>query len=431
MDMNQREPFRAGLLGEHLSHSFSPRIHEALSRGRYTYELFELAPDEVEGFIKGDKWDALNVTIPYKQAVIPLLDAISDEALRIGAVNTVTRLPDGRLMGDNTDYFGFLHTLKACACDPSGKKALVLGNGGAAATAVTVLSDIGAKVTVLARNQKPVGGIIPEPFENACIRHGDAAIVVNCTPVGMYPRTVGESPISLRRLQNVRAVFDMIYNPARTALLQEAHALGIPGYNGLLMLVAQAKRASELFSHTELNEGLIDSIARSIALDTGNIVLVGMPGSGKSTVGRALADTLGRPFVDTDALITDAVGRSIPDIFSTEGEEAFRALETEAVKKAGMMSGAVIATGGGVVTKIGNYAPLSQNGRIVFIKRDLDRLPVKGRPVSRSRPIEDLYNERLPLYKQFAEREIDNNGSPDETVEAILRSLGYRDETEV
>lgn len=419
-------PLRTGLLGEKLSHSFSPQIHHALVGDRYTYELFERAPEAVEGFIKGDEWDALNVTIPYKQVVMPYLDIITDEALRIGAVNTVTRLSDGRLKGDNTDYFGFHRTLTACGCDPKGKKALVLGNGGAAATAVTVLTDMGAEVILLGRSDRSVGGISPEPYETVYERHPDAEVVVNCTPVGMYPKLIGQSPVELSRLPHVTAVFDMVYNPARTALLQEADTLGIPAYNGLLMLVAQAKRACELFLGEELDDDLIDPIAADIARETGNIVLVGMPGSGKSTVGKAVAEAMGRPFVDTDALIVEDAGRPIPEIFTTDGEEVFRAFETEAVRKAGMMSGAVIATGGGVVTRERNYAPLSQNGKIVFIHRDPNKLPTAGRPISQSTPLGELYDKRLPLYKTFADVEIDNNGAVTATVDAILKVLGYR-----
>lgn len=426
MNTKQHPPLRTGLLGEKLSHSFSPRIHRALVGDRYTYELFERAPEAVEGFIKGGEWDALNVTIPYKQVVMPYLDIITDEALRIGAVNTITRLPDGRLKGDNTDYFGFRRTLTACDCAPKGKKALVLGNGGAAATAVTVLTDMGAEVILLGRSDRSVGGISPEPYETVYERHPDAEVVVNCTPVGMYPKLIGQSPVELSRLPHVTAVFDMVYNPARTALLQEADRLGIPAYNGLLMLVAQAKRACELFLGEELDDGLIDPIVADIARETGNIVLVGMPGSGKSTVGKALAEAMGRPLVDTDALIVEDAGRPIPEIFATDGEEVFRALETEAVKRAGMMSGAVIATGGGVVTRERNYAPLSQNARIVFIHRDPDKLPVKGRPLSQAHPLEEMYAKRLPMYKAFADLEADNNGAVEDTVKTILKALGYR-----
>ena len=425
MNTKQHTPLRAGLLGEHLSHSFSPQIHKALVGNRYTYEIYERDPADLETFIKGHEWDAINVTIPYKKAVMPYLGEISPEAQRIGAVNTVTRLPDGRLRGDNTDYFGFERTLKACGCDPKGKKALILGNGGAAATAVNVLRDKGAHVIVLAIDGLPVGGITPEGYETVYDRHSDAAIVVNCTPIGMYPKFVGQKLVELMKLPHVEAVFDMVYNPARTALIQEAMGLGIPAYNGLLMLVAQAKRAAELFLDEDISDGRIASIVESISRETQNIVLIGMPGCGKTTVGRALAEALSRPLVDTDAMIVESAGRSIPDIFATDGEEAFRTLETEAVKAAGMMSGAVISTGGGVVTRERNYAPLSQNGRIIFIRRDLEDLPVDGRPISRSTPKAELYAKRLPLYNAFADADVENNGTVDETVNKILALLGY------
>ena len=426
MKTNQHTSLRTGLLGEHLSHSFSPQIHKALVGDRYTYEIYERNPADVEAFIRGNEWDAINVTIPYKKAVMPYLDEISPEAQRIGAVNTVTRLPDGRLRGDNTDYFGFDRTLKACGCDPKGKKALVLGNGGAAATAVNVLRDNGAHVVVLALNGMVVGGITPEDYETVYDRHGDASIVVNCTPVGMYPKFVGQKLVELKKLPKVEAVFDMVYNPARTALIQEAIRLGIPAYNGLLMLVSQAKRAAELFLGEEISDGLIDPIVESISRETQNIVLIGMPGCGKTTVGKALAKAMGRPLVDTDTMIVEASGRPIPEIFATDGEEAFRTYETEAVKTAGMMSGAVIATGGGVVTRERNYAPLSQNGRIVFIRRDLDELPVDGRPISQSTPKVELYAKRLPLYRAFADVDVENNSSVNEAVETILALLGYK-----
>ena len=413
-----------GLLGEKLGHSFSPQIHAHLAD--YRYDLFPMPIEQVEGFMKNGDWDAINVTIPYKQVVMPYLDVITDEARRIGAVNTITRLPDGRLRGDNTDYFGFHRTLTACGCDPRGKKALVLGNGGAAATAVTVLSDMGAEVILLGKSDRSVGGLAPEGYDTVYDRHADAEIVVNCTPVGMYPKLIGQTLVELARLPHVKAVFDMVYNPARTALLQEAISLGIPAYNGLLMLVAQAKRASELFMGEDLPDGCIDEIVASISRETGNIILIGMPGCGKSTLGRKLAEALNRPFVDTDSLIEEAAGRPIPEIFATDGEEVFRAYETDAVKRAGMMSGAVIATGGGVVTRERNYAPLSQNGSIVFIKRDLSKLPTKGRPLSQANPLEVMYARRLPLYRRFADMEISNNGPLDQTVARILSELGYQ-----
>ncbi len=423
--MKPDSPMHTGLLGEHLTHSFSPQIHRALVGDRYTYELFERPPEAVEAFLRHGAWDALNVTIPYKKTVMPYLDELTPEARRIGAVNTVTRLSDGRLRGDNTDYFGFARTVLAAHVEVRGRKALVLGNGGAAATAVTVLADLGARVVVLARRDTPVAGVTPEPFRGIYDRHADAVLVVNCTQVGMYPRAVGKRLLDLRRLPALCAVFDMVYNPARTALLQQAERLGIPAYNGLLMLVAQAKRAAELFLREPLPDGMIPPIVADIARETGNIVLIGMPGCGKSTVAKALAEVLGRPAVDTDTLVTEAAGRPIPTIFAEDGEEAFRLLETAAVRCAGMQSGTVIATGGGVVTRSRNYAPLSQNGKLVFLHRALDRLPTAGRPLSQAHPLAELYAARLPLYRAFADLEVDNDGTVEETVRAVLRGLGY------
>ena len=416
---------RVGLLGEHLSHSYSPQIHRALVGDRYTYELYERAPDELAAFVAGSEWDALNVTIPYKQAVMPYLDEISDEAHRIGAVNTVTRLPDGRRRGDNTDYFGFLRTVTATGIDLRGKKALVAGNGGASATAVTVLRDLGADAVVLARNERPICGLTPEPFENAYTKHTDAEVVVNCTPLGMYPDLCGQSPLSLAKLPRVCAVFDMIYNPARTALLQEATARGIPAYNGLCMLVAQAKRAAELFLGEPLPDGLIRPIVEDISRRNESIILIGMPGCGKSTVASLLARRLGRPLVDTDSMVEASAGRSIPDIFAADGEAVFRQMESEAIRTAGMMSGAVIATGGGVVTQPRNLSPLSQNGKLVFIHRDLDLLATDGRPLSANGRLAEMYQVRLPLYRAFADVEVDNDGKPEETVQKICAALGF------
>ncbi len=414
---------RVGLLGEHLSHSYSPEIHRVIVGDRYTYELYECAPADLVSFLTGEEWDALNVTIPYKRAVMPHLDEISDEARRVGAVNTVTHLPDGRLRGDNTDYFGFRRMVEASGVTVGSKKALVLGNGGAAATAVTVLRDMGAHVIVLARNERPICGLDPEPFASADTYHTDAEIVVNCTPVGMFPNN-GRSPLSLAKLPHVCAVFDMIYNPARTALLQEAAERGISAYNGLYMLVAQAKRAAELFLREAISDDVIDLIVQDISHRNENLILIGMPGCGKSTIASLLARTLDRPLLDTDSMVVATTGRSIPDIITTDGEVVFRKLESDAVRSAGSTSGAIIATGGGVVTEKRNLSPLSQNGKLIFIHRDIEKLPTDGRPLSERERLADMYARRLPLYRAFANIEVDNNGTPEETVSAICKALG-------
>ncbi len=415
---------RAGLLGERLGHSFSPQIHATLAGDRYTYELYERAPDQVGAFLKGNEWDALNVTIPYKKTVMPYLDEISDEARRIGAVNTITRTADGRLRGDNTDYFGFALTVRSMGVNLAGKKALVLGEGGASATAAAVLTDMGADVVVLSRH-----GNETHSYRHAARYHADAALIANCTPVGMYPHRNGQRLLDLARFPALECVLDMVYNPARTAMIQQAERLGIPAQNGLLMLVAQAKRACELFLGEPMSDSVITPIGDSIARQTENIILVGMPGCGKSTVATRLAEALGRPTVDTDRLIVDAAGTDIPTIFAAEGEDGFRLREIRAMREAGKMSSAVIATGGGAVTRDVNYPALHQNGRIVFLRRDLDKLPTDGRPISQVVAREELYAKRLPLYCRFADVEIDNNGDVDDTVSAILTALGYRDET--
>ena len=265
----------------------------------------------------------------------------------------------------------------------------------------------------------------PESYDTVYERHADATVLVNCTPVGMYPHSIGETLIHPAKLRSLTAVFDMVYNPARTALLQEAAEAGILACNGLFMLVAQAKAACELFTGKPLPDACIPPIVEQISHRIQNIILIGMPGCGKSTVGRLLAEELGRPFADTDQLIVDMAGKSIPAIFAEDGEEAFRALEHKVILRVGMEGGQVIATGGGVVTRAENYAPLSQNGRLVFVRRNLDQLSREGRPLSESTPLSAMLEARLPLYRAFADCEADNNGTPEDTVRCILQALGY------
>ncbi len=383
---------KVGLLGEHLTHSFSPRIHAELAD--YTYLLKEVAPCDLETFVKSDELDAYNVTIPYKKAIMPYLDEITPVAARIGAVNTVVRRKDGTLIGHNTDVAGFSDLVHSLGVSLTGKKVLVLGSGGASRTAVTVATDAGARsVVVISRSGD-------DNYSNLD-RHADAEILVNATPVGMYPKN-GETPVSLDAFPCLEAVFDMIYNPARTKLLQDAAARGIPYRNGLLMLVSQARRAAEFFLGQGIKDSEVERITAEIAQSTQNIVLIGMPGCGKSTLGRLLAEKFGRPFVDCDSEIERLAGKPIPTIFSEDGEEAFRALETEVVAALGRESGLVIATGGGVVTRARNLPLLSQNGRILFLDTPPDSLAVEGRPLSKQKTPAVLYAERLPLYRAAA-----------------------------
>jgi len=384
---------RAGLIGGKLGHSFSPQIHGELAD--YPYDLIELEESAVGDFLKNSSYDAFNVTIPYKKTVIPFLASISDEAKRIGAVNTVVRRADGTLAGYNTDYAGFSDLVRSLGVSLTGKKVLVLGSGGASRTAVTVAEDAGARaVIVISRTGE-------NNYDNID-RHVDAEILINATPVGMYPNN-GLSPLSLDALPHLEAVFDMIYNPAHTKLLQDAAARGIPNANGLLMLVSQARRAAEIFLGKEIADSEVTRITEKIAKQMQNVVLVGMPGCGKSTLGRLLAAELGRKFVDLDEEIVKRAGCPIPEIFRAEGEEGFRKRETEVVADICRESGLVIATGGGVVTRERNLPLLSQNGRVIFLDIPPEGLPTAGRPLSQSKTPEALYRERLPLYRKAAD----------------------------
>ena len=402
---------KCGLLGEHLGHSFSPQIHRLLAD--YSYELFEMPEDEVASFLRSDSFDAINVTIPYKKTVMPYLDEISDEAKRIGSVNTITRLANGGLRGDNTDYFGFSYMLDKSGIELSGKKVLILGSGGASETAKTVCGDRGARaVIIISRSGK-------DNYTNLS-NHRDAEVIVNTTPVGMFPNN-GVSAVELSEFPALCGALDMIYNPAKTKFLLDAEKLGIPNINGLCMLVAQAKKACEIFLGTKLDNSVIDKITKSIERETGNIVLVGMPGCGKTSLGVILSEKLGREIIDTDELIVKNAGITIPEIFAKFGEGRFRGLEHEAICEAGKQSGKIIATGGGAVTRAENYEPLHQNGKIFFIRRNIDELPTDGRPISQTTNLTELYNKRLPMYRNFCDAEISNDRTISETADEIIK----------
>ncbi len=402
---------KCGLIGEKLGHSFSPQIHKKLAD--YDYALFEMTEAEVAPFLKAGEFHAINVTIPYKKTVMPHLREISAEARRIGAVNTITRLPDGGLRGDNTDYYGFAYTVRKSGIDMAGKKVLVLGSGGASMTARVVAADLGAaEVVIVSRSGENNYGNLE--------KHADCGVIINTTPVGMYPNT-GVSPADLGLFPHLTGVLDMIYNPAKTALLLDAEARGIPFANGLSMLVAQAKAACERFLGEAVDDGVIDRITEEIRRDTLNITLVGMPGVGKTTIGKAIADALGRPFIDTDNVITARAGKPIPQIFAEEGEGAFRRLESEVIADVTKESGLVIATGGGAPTIAANVNPIRQNSVVFFLKRDLSTLPKDGRPVSQSRDLTQLFAERLPKYRAVADHELDCSNNADENRDKILQ----------
>lgn len=402
---------RCGLLGEKLGHSFSPRIHQEL--GGYEYRLYEKSPQELDVFLKSGDFDGLNVTIPYKQTVIPYCARMSPRAQAIGSVNTLVRRADGSLWGDNTDYDGFFAMLEQANISLDGKKALVLGSGGASKTVQAVLRDRGASVVVISRSG-------PDSYDNLD-RHADARLVVNTTPVGMYPKN-GAAALDIRRFPRCEAVLDVVYNPARTRLMLDAEACGIPAFGGLLMLVEQARRAAEIFTGNQIDAAVTGRLTAKLARETQNIALIGMPGCGKTTVGRALADLLGRPFYDADEQIETRAGRKIPDIFAQDGEAAFRRLETEVLAELSRQSGAVISTGGGVVTREENRDLLRQNSTIVWLQRDLHSLPLAGRPVSQSRPLNELAAERMPLYRAWCDAAVEVCG-PEETAKAIQREL--------
>lgn len=403
---------KCGLLGRKLGHSYSPQIHALLAD--YSYALFEKEPEELEAFLKEGDFTGINVTIPYKKQVIPFLDELSPIARKMGSVNTIVRRKNGTLYGHNTDYFGFSSMVHRTGLSVSGKKALVLGSGGASNTAVEVLKELGADVIVVSRSGQ-------NNYRNLSL-HADAAILVNATPVGMYPET-GNSPVDLSLFPRLEGVLDLIYNPARTQLLLDAEKRGIPTENGLWMLIAQAKEAAESFTGHTMDDSMIQQIHGILQKQMQNIILVGMPGCGKSTIGKLLAEKCGKTFVDADAEIIRLAGKSISEIFSEDGEETFRQWETKALESLGKQSGLVIATGGGCITRERNYPLLHQNGVIVWLKRDLDSLPTEGRPLSLSNRLQDLYAVRAPLYDTFADIVVDNNGTAEETIHSILSSL--------
>lgn len=390
---------RYGLLGKRLGHSHSPAIHAMLAP--YNYELFELPPEAIEGFIRQPDIGGLNVTIPYKQLVMPLCDALSPQAQRIGSVNTLVYGADGRITGHNTDYEGMLAMADKAGIALAGRKVVILGSGGTAQTAIQVAKDQGAReIIVISRSGESHYGTLD--------RHHDAEILMNTTPVGMYPRG-NESPISLEGFGCLEGVLDVIYNPLRTKLTQDAAARGIPSANGMAMLVYQAARAASLFLDAPISKEATEEALRGIHAAVENLVLIGMPGCGKSSMGRALATLTGRPLVDTDAEIIKRAGKPIPEIFAEEGEAAFRALEREVIAEVAGRSGLIIATGGGSVMAEENRAALKRNGRVVYLARPLAWLAVKGRPLSTD--IESLARQRIPIYQAFCDIEMENRGN--------------------
>ena len=401
-----------GLLGERLGHSFSPQIHRDLAG--YDYQLLPTPPEAVEDLFARRAFQGLNVTIPYKRTVMPLCDEIDPRAAAIGAVNTVVNR-NGRLTGYNTDIDGFLYMARRAGVDMAGKKVVILGSGGTSRTARAAAGELGAReIVTVSRHGE-------DNYQNLS-RHADAQVLVNTTPVGMYPNW-GQSPVSLESFPALEGVLDVVYNPLRTALLLQAEERGLPCSCGLPMLVAQAKRAAELFTGQNINDSRTEAVLHGLREQLTSIVLIGMPGCGKTTVGRTLAGKLGRTFVDLDEEIVRRAGMSIPEIFAREGEAGFRERESALVREFGERTGLVVSTGGGVVTRRENYIPLKQNGLLLHLRRDPAALPTDGRPLSQATAPEELWRRRAPLYAAFADGEIDNNGTLAGTLEQIEKEM--------
>ena len=400
-----------GLLGEKLGHSYSQMIHARLAD--YRYELKEVAPERLDAFIEARNFRGLNVTIPYKQAVMKHCAELSPEAMEVGSVNTLIVHPDGSLFGHNTDIDGFIYMLRRGEIDPAGAKTVILGSGGTSLTARAALTRLGAREIVTVSRKGPVD------YAALYAEHADAEILVNATPVGMYPKN-GASPVELDRLPKVRGVADVIYNPEKTALILAAQAKGIPAVSGLSMLVAQAREAAELFAGHAIPAGRVEDIVSEIGAQTLNLILVGMPGCGKSTLGQAVAAALQREFVDCDAEIVRRAGKSIPEIFAQDGEGAFRALESGVLADVCRGHGLVISTGGGAVLRAENRDAMRQNGRVCLIRRALALLPRDGRPLSASEDaVARLWEARRAAYETAADFPVENDGTVEEAAEKI------------
>ena len=404
-----------GCIGEHLKHSFSKEIHNAFAE--YEYEIREIEKENLGDFAKTGDFRGINVTIPYKELIMPFLHSIDEAAKAIGAVNTVVN-KNGRLFGYNTDFYGMSELIRHAGIGVNEKKVIVLGTGGTSKTAVAVASSMGAREIVRVSRTAKEDAI---DYEILYKEHTDAQIIINTTPVGMYPDISGK-PIALSAFPNLHGVIDAIYNPLRTPLIQEAMSLNIPAEGGLYMLVAQAIRASEIFLNKSYPADTCDRVYREILSSKENIVLVGMPSSGKSTVGKIIAEKMGREFIDTDEIIVKNYGANIPEIFKDHGETHFRALECDAVKEAAAHSSAVIATGGGAVLNSQNIALLKENGRLYFLDRPFDKLiPTSDRPLSSDiDALKKRYDERFPIYNAVCDEKIVASDSAESVAEQII-----------
>lgn len=407
-----------GLIGEKLGHSFSKEIHNQI--GNYNYELKEIPKTELEAFIKERNFKGINVTIPYKQDVIPFLDFVDDAAKEIGAVNTVVNR-EGKLFGYNTDFIGLKRLILSKKIDIEGKKVLILGTGGTSKTATAVAKSLKAgEIFIVSRKESPK----TITYEQAVSIHKDANIIINTTPCGMFPK-IDETPISLESFEKLECVVDVIYNPLRTQLVLQALEYGINAIGGLYMLFQQAIAAEEYFFEKSVSFDKVEKIFKKIESDKKNIVLVGMPGCGKSTVGKKLASELNREYFDTDELITKKYGKTPADIICEKGEKAFRDIEAQICAEISMKQNVVISTGGGAVLRSENIFNLKKNGTVFFIDRNIDKIkPTGNRPLSDSRKkLEEVYKVRYPIYTKCADFCIKSDENISHTVEAIKSEI--------
>lgn len=414
-----------GLIGEKLSHSWSAEIHEKL--GSFPYQLHELSASELKGFLKDQPWQGLNVTIPYKKDACALADATSEDAQAVGAANTLVKDINGFIAADNTDVYGFEYLVKSLKVNLSHKKTIVLGAFGGAGQAICyALKKGGSYVVGVSRNPQISSSYVDCAITYDQIKsHYDADFLVNATPVGMSPHA-GVSPLSKEELAaftSLQCVIDLIYNPLRSQLLLDAESLGILNANGLKMLVAQAARASSLFLGQDVSGSQIENISRELHASKENIVLIGMPGVGKTSTGEALAKLLNRPWIDTDFLIKQKVHCEAATYLQTHGEAAFRRLEHEVIQEISSMTGSVISCGGGVVATPSNYQLLRQNGKLVYLTRPLEDLAIVGRPLSERMGVQNLAAVRIPLYEAWADLTFSCLGSPDADAKGLLDTL--------
>lgn len=402
------------LIGKKLGHSYSVPIHKAL--GNNDYSLLEIPPEGVEAFMRKHDFDGINVTIPYKETVLPYLDEISERANKIGSVNTVVNR-NGKLYGDNTDYYGFSYMAQSAGISFKNRKVLILGSGGTSLTAQAVTRDEGAReIVVVSRKGE-------NNYDNLYL-HYDAEIIINCTPVGMFPN-INDRIIDLEPFSALFGVIDVIYNPSNTNILIDAKKRGIAHTNGLTMLVAQAKLAHELFFDTKVDDSVIEKIRRRLELEKLNIVFVGMPGCGKTTISNIIANELNRELLDTDDMIVEDQSRSIPDIFAADGEAYFRDIEAECVKKACLNEKKVIATGGGAILREDNRRAIMRNSIVIWLNCPIKRLARNGRPLSSEDDMKmcEMLDKRIPFYKEVSDIVIETDTDPSVTAKAVIDSL--------